>query len=458
MKDTIKILFCAILAMLITTGCSYPDSAVEVGGVKIENVKMSTTWAQVDCVIKGDVADLKSYGVCWDNASASGLPNIDTGKLLVGKADSQGRFTIKIIGLTPSSTYYDHKYSIRAFVSFASGMVVYSEVTDASTLSAEEITVDNTNSVTVNDVVVGSFASSAVGLTASVRIDDGVEVQERGFCWAISSYGSALTPSVANETIVVDQSGNDITMSGVLNLTDEGTYFIRAYVWSEHGVKYSRNTTEYKVEKYKIMPQVASSMTVRDIAAKSAIFAASVNMSNSYGVTRRGFCWSVDSYGDPTIRDKTIDCPINLTSEFSIKVSDLESDASYRVRAFATNAIGTSYSATEEFMTLKYSTIPVLEYAPIEVSTTTSSVTVSTTVRAGDSGDAVTGRGFCWSRTSRTPTKNDNVLECGSGAGEYTGTISGLAPGEWIYVRGYAENRIGDGYSKSYIVIGSKSQ
>ena len=51
----------------------------------------------------------------------------------------------------------------------------------------------------------------------------------------------------------------------------------------------------------------------------------------------------------------------------------------------------------------------------------------------------VTKRGFCWSSSNENPTISNHVLDNGSGAGNYTGEISGLAQNTTYYVRAYAQ-------------------
>ena len=51
----------------------------------------------------------------------------------------------------------------------------------------------------------------------------------------------------------------------------------------------------------------------------------------------------------------------------------------------------------------------------------------------------VTKRGFCWSSSNENPTISNHATDNGSGAGNYTGSISGLAEKTKYYVRAYAQ-------------------
>ncbi|HRZ11713.1 MAG TPA: S8 family serine peptidase [Kiritimatiellia bacterium] len=65
-----------------------------------------------------------------------------------------------------------------------------------------------------------------------------------------------------------------------------------------------------------------------------------------------------------------------------------------------------------------------------------------------DGGASVTQRGVCWS-TNSTPTTNDTRTSNGSGAGSYSSSLAGLAPGRSYYVRAYAINANGVGYGSA---------
>ena len=64
-----------------------------------------------------------------------------------------------------------------------------------------------------------------------------------------------------------------------------------------------------------------------------------------------------------------------------------------------------------------------------------------------DGGETVTSYGLCYS-TDAVPTLEDANLVVGSGLGSFTGIITGLVPNTTYYVRAYATNYEGTGYSE----------
>ena len=100
-----------------------------------------------------------------------------------------------------------------------------------------------------------------------------------------------------------------------------------------------------------VEPVLATVLTndVTDITSSSAVCSGDVTTDNSSAVTARGVCWSTTQ--NPTIEDnKTTDG--TGVGIFTSTLSDLLPQTTYYVRAYATNAAGTSYGEQESFTTL----------------------------------------------------------------------------------------------------------
>jgi hypothetical protein len=75
-------------------------------------------------------------------------------------------------------------------------------------------------------------------------------------------------------------------------------------------------------------------------------------------------------------------------------------------------------------------------------------------VITSDGGNALTASGVCWSK-NQNPTISDNKTIDGTSIGSYSSVIIGLTQGTTYYVKAYATNSIGTGYStqSSFITL-----
>jgi pectin methylesterase-like acyl-CoA thioesterase len=157
-------------------------------------------------------------------------------------------------------------------------------------------------------------------------------------------------------------------------------------------------------------------------------------------VTARGVCWN--TAGTPTVGDSTTFDGTG-TGGFTSTLTGLEADTTYYVRAYATNAAGTSYGSTRSFKTLAQLSPPVVTTAAVSTILTTTAVSGGTV--SSDGGLDVTARGVCWNTTG-SPTILDANSISGSGLGTYQSGIAGLMPQTQYFLRAYATNGVGTSY------------
>jgi len=85
--------------------------------------------------------------------------------------------------------------------------------------------------------------------------------------------------------------------------------------------------------------------------------------------------------------------------------------------------------------------VPVISTLPAEA-VELNSATLTGNI-SDDGGAEITTRGFYWSPTSEVPDETDNIEEIGSGPGNFTFSLTGLAPNTTYYFRAFAENKKG---------------
>ncbi|MGY0039026.1 hypothetical protein [Pedobacter sp. NJ-S-72] len=91
-------------------------------------------------------------------------------------------------------------------------------------------------------------------------------------------------------------------------------------------------------------------------------------------------------------------------------------------------------------------TPPSVDYVVIPAAKINSATAVGNANIVLDNGAPVTARGFVWNTTG-SPDLKDNVIQDGTGLGAVTGTLSNLVEGPTYYVRAFATNSAGTGYS-----------
>lgn len=181
---------------------------------------------------------------------------------------------------------------------------------------------------------------------------------------------------------------------------------------------------------------------ITDISDNKATSGGNVTADGRASVTARGVCWSKSEY--PTIDDEHTQNGSGL-GEFKSQLTNLEAGATYYVRAYATNRLGTAYG---EQLTLSSKTgfpqVTTDEVSHISATTATCGGEV-----AANSGYAITARGICWSDKTATPTINNDHTEEVATTGHFTSMMIGLERSTIYYVRAYAVNEKGTNYGET---------
>ena len=197
---------------------------------------------------------------------------------------------------------------------------------------APEVTTSEVTDITVSSAKCGGEVLSG---------GDAVIVA-RGVCWNTTG-----TPTVS-DTYTMDGSNIGSYTSNITNLEHNTTYYVRAYATNAKGVTgYGEEVTFTTLEK--LLPTVTTATEVTDITVNSAKCGGEVTFNGNVAVTARGICWSTSQ--NPTIEDNKTTNGSGLGS-FTSNLSNLASQTTYYVRAYATNEVGTAYGEEVSFTTL----------------------------------------------------------------------------------------------------------
>ena len=359
-------------------------------------------------------ADVTARGICYgtsQNPTISGQHTTD--------GNGTGQFTSNITGLAENTTYY-----VRAYATNSEGTSYGAQKTFTTSQSvvAPTVTTNNVSDISTTTATCGGNVTSAGYGTVSAK----------GVCWSTSQ-----NPTTSNSH-TTNGSGTGSFTSSITGLTENTTYYVRAYATNEAGTAYGEQktfTTPHAVS----LPTVTTN-DVTEITTTTATSGGNVTSEGYGNVSARGVCWSTSqntTINDPHTSDG------NGTGNFTSSITGLAANTTYYVRAYATNEAGTAYGDLKIFTTQHAITIPIVTTNEVIEITQTSATSGGNVISEGYGN--VSAKGVCWS-TSENPTISDSHTTDGSSTGTYTSSITGLTANTTYYVRAYATNEVGTGY------------
>jgi uncharacterized protein (TIGR02145 family) len=211
---------------------------------------------------------------------------------------------------------------------------------------------------------------------------------------------------------------------------------VRSYASNSKGLAYGQQK-EFTTKA--ITKPIITTTATAEILYTSATSGGNLTYDGGAAVTDKGVCWNTT--GNPTVSDNKLSAGKG-SGVFASKLTGLQENTTYYIRAFAINYKGTSYGEQQTFTT-KEITVPIL------TTTAASNISYTTATSGGnitsDGGVDVTARGVCWNTTGN-PTIADNKTADGTGTGSYTSNLLSLIDGTIYYVRAYATNSKGTSY------------
>ena len=262
-----------------------------------------------------------SRGICW---STTPSPTVNNSKTTEGTG--VGVFTSTLLNLLTGTKYY-----ARAYGENSRGVSYGSEVT---------FTTPGVPILTT--IAVSNIATTSATSGGTINGDGGSAITAKGIVWSILP-----NPTVELTTKTNEGTGSNSYSSSLTGLTPNVKYYVRAYATNKTGTAYGQEIS------FTTLPLSLSTLTTNvasSITTTSAVSGGNITADGGSPVTARGICWNPN--GSPVIEQaRTQDG--SGTGTFMSSMIGLAPNTTYFVRAYATNAVGTSYGEEITFTTLE---------------------------------------------------------------------------------------------------------
>jgi hypothetical protein len=341
-------------------------------------------------------------------------------------------WNLRIQQLLPATRYY-----LRAFAKIQNGDNVY---------SSNELVFTTYTFATVT-ITQPSSASDVQGtiafITGNVTNGGDTPVIQRGIVWSDTNN----PPTLELDSETSDGTGTG-TFTGTLNgLTSNTVYYLRAYAINTAGIAYS-NLIQITTDSSATITTNEMLQVLRTTATASA----TITDIGGATVTAKGFIWAqTTQFANPNNytlsnvvggQQGSVLGQVNTTpSSYTLSLSNLTANRDYFIRAYATNAIGTSYGNVVYFTTLDFGSVTTGSNTDL----TTESVTLFGTITSLG-GDTSGEYGF-YLGTTNPPTQRVVF-------GDYSGTVPydfdsiielllyGFSSGNTVYYRSFLKTSV----------------
>jgi hypothetical protein len=187
-------------------------------------------------------------------------------------------------------------------------------------------------------------------------------------------------------------------------------------------------------------PQLSSTTVSVDKNNNSVTITAKVINEGGSATKERGFCWGTSP--NPSVSDAKVSNQYGI-GEYSYTLSNLQLSTTYYVRAFATNAIGTSYGNEVSFKSLSLGKVTTSNALEI------TNIGAKTMITIDDFGDAIIKKigAVCSIKQNATITSDSTTFSNSNNTDKtFNISLDKLKQNTIYYVRGFVQSGAGVGY------------
>lgn len=303
--------------------------------------------------------------------------------------------------------------------------------------------VNGTVFATLNTLPVTNLKTTSAVLNGEILTDGSPKYSERGFVYSLSSMPTIDNCIKKLTSTLTEAKKYSVTLT---NLTQNQTYYVRAYAVNAGKYAYSTNEVSF-TPSYSTATVTTQPVTNLVRSGGRATFTGTIVDMGDPAYTERGFVYA-------TMHNPSVDTDTKLIvsgkglGEFTGNVSGLVLGKTYYVRAYAKNVQGTAYGneVTADFNAI----LPEVETTSVTLMSETKAYFIGKILKSGD--PAYTERGFIYG-TMQNPTIDEvsvtKVIASNTTSAIFEKEVTNVnfAHGKY-YVRAYAKSSAGVVYGK----------
>ena len=346
--------------------------------------------------------------------SLSPAPTVDDIKVLVEGVTS-GNYSVSLTNLEIDKTYY-----VRAYIRQLDN-IFYSTETETVPMSR---TVPILQMKSISNL---SYSTKEAKLSCTISEAGIPTYSRRGFV-----YGFESNPTIENDKFqTISGSGIGDYSLFLTNLVTEKQYFARAYVEQEGKTFYSNNELSFTLLP---TPVQLGSLSVSEIEINTAKVTCSITDRGDPIYSEKGFVFNDN--GNPHVENNLgiIKIEGDNSGTFSGRLSQLNANTTYYVKAYVRQNGNIYYSSEQSFKTNKKDpTVTTIDATDIQYTTATLNANI---ISVGE--PPYNKRGFYYG-TNANPTADNStlIIENANSQGLYSSNISNLKENTKYYYRAF---------------------